>query len=136
MGNHLLIFLSLLTFSGVSIKVQAQRSFSSPFTQNLQNGTIETIDRTLQIDTNAVMLITQTKFGKDIQQFNVKEIEEKPGPAENKTIYKCVSMDGKFPTIFVLIEKENRVEEILVLQPATKNRAETTYKILVDEDKE
>lgn len=117
------------------LQVEGQRTFSSPFTQDLQKGTIETIDRTLRIDTNAVMIITNTKFSKDIQRFKVKEIEEKAGPNENKTVYKCVSIDGKFPTIFVLVEKENQVEEILVLQPATRNKAETTYRMLVDEKK-
>ena len=135
MGNHLLLFFSLLSFSCVSIKVQAQRSFSSPFTQDLGNGTTESIERIIKIDTNEVMLITKTEFGKDIQRFKVKIIEEKSDHQENQTIYKCVSMDEKFPTIFVLIEKENRVKEILVLQPATITKEENLYRMLVDEEK-
>ena len=116
------------------LQAQGQRTFYSPFTQDLENGTTETIERKIVVDSNRVVIFTSTDFGKDIQRFRVKEIEDCPGPDGNRVFYKCVSKDGKFPTIFILVEKEHRTEEILVLQPATANSKESLYRILVDEE--
>ena len=113
----------------LSPPIWSQETYTSPFTFNVDTGIIEKVSRSIVIDDDEIVIITETSEGKDIQLLVIqgKEYDEL-----GNQVYYCTSKDGHYKTTAILAKNEG-APYLDIIQPAPGNLKEIQhYKILLD----
>ncbi len=107
-----------------------QTIFTSSYTQHwptIFNTEFEKINRTIAIDEEKIMIITETKEGKDIETLKIKSVEE----VGRNFQFHCAFMNGT-QSITVIIPRQERVGTIDIYKPSPETGEEIQIRLLVN----
>lgn len=110
------------------------QSYHSPITQYIHLDQIESINRNIEINSERILIATNTPDKEHLQTFKILNIEErKIVNIGLSTIYNCTSLDGKFKTQ-IIVPKIYPIEFIDAIQPFQLGDTKRHYRFLLDAD--
>lgn len=116
-----------LLFILCSFKLYSQATYTSNVT-TYPNGLNETMLREITIDEGVISIRSYGKLATHLQQWEVIETEKLISDKSHEVIYKCMSLDKKFPTVIMVMYEGDYSEpsKIIVIQPGDNDSDEET----------
>lgn len=106
----------------------SQETFTSPFTQSMDDGTIEAVNRKIVIASELLTIISDTPEGKDIQSLEIVKQENN----EFGRIFYCTSKDGQFKSIAELVQNDGAPYLNIFYTSQNYSEKKLSFRILLD----